>query len=175
VSPARARPPDLHPALRSALGGVFAVTLVALGIVGLQLLVPADRSSPAAVDDPPSAFTLPPESTNAPAPATLPPVTATHPATVAARPPLTVLNNSKVTGLAKKAAADFAAAGWTVAGTGNLSGRLAVTTVYYPPGMLAAAVELRHRFPVIKDSAARYAGLPGEGTLTVVVTRDYPH
>jgi ribulose-5-phosphate 4-epimerase/fuculose-1-phosphate aldolase len=88
---------------------------------------------------------------------------------------LTVLNNSKVTGLAKKAAADFAAKGWTIAGTGNLSGRLSRTTVYYPAGMLAAAVELRRAFPAVADSAPRYAGLPGDGTLVVVVTRDYPH
>jgi hypothetical protein len=156
---------------------VFAVTLVALGIVGLQVLVPSERSSPAVVDDPTHpTFTLPPSSS---APATAPPAvqpTATATATPApARLALTVLNNSKVTGLAKKAAADFAARGWTVAGTGNLSGRLAVTTVFYPPGMLAAAVELRRAFPGIKDSAPRYAGLPGDGTLVVVVTRDYPH
>lgn len=156
---------------------MFAVTLVALGIVGLQVLVPAERSSPAVVDDPPhTTFTLPPPSS--PPATTAPPAvqpTATASASPAARLALTVLNNSKVTGLAKKAAADFAARGWTVAGTGNLSGRLAVTTVFYPPGMLAAAVELRRAFPVIKDSAPRYAGLPGEGTLVVVVTRDYPH
>jgi hypothetical protein len=176
VTPARVRPPDLTPALRSALGGVFAVTLVALGIVTLQLLVPADRSSPAVVDGKPSTFTLPPPTTTAPAPVspTTPP-SATPSATVAARLALTVLNNSKVNGLAKKAAADFTAKGWTVAGTGNLPGRLATTTVYYPAGMLAAAVELRRQFPAITDSAPRYAGLPGDGTLTVVVTRDYPH
>jgi hypothetical protein len=157
---------------------VFAVTLVALGIVGLQVLVPAERSSPAVVDDPArTTFTLPPSSSG---PAALPSPTTAAPSataspTTAARLALTVLNNSKVTGLAKKAAADFAAGGWTVAGTGNLAGRLAVTTVFYPPGMLAAAVELRRAFPAIKDGAPRYAGLPGEGTLVVVVTRDYPH
>jgi hypothetical protein len=86
-----------------------------------------------------------------------------------------VLNNSKVNRLAAKAAEDFSRSGWTIAGTGNLGGRLAVTTVYYGPGQQAAATALRAQFPAIRAAAPRYAGLPGDGGLTVVVTRDYPH
>jgi len=85
-----------------------------------------------------------------------------------------VLNNSRITGLAAKAARDFAAGGWRIAATGNLSGRLPRTTVYFSPGQEADAVTLRRQFPAIQDVAPRYAGLPGEGGLTVVVTRDYP-
>ena len=129
---------------------------------------------------PPGPFvvTLPP-ATRPPAPArpaTTPPrVTPTPTPTVAARPAITVLNNSRVTGLAKKAAADFAAGGWPIAGTGNLGGRLPRTTVYYPPGGRDAALALRRQFPAIADMAPRYPGLPGAPGLTVVVTRDYPH
>jgi hypothetical protein len=185
------RPVDLTPALRNALGGTLAVLLVALGIVALQLLVPGGGDSPDVVGGPGPAVVAEPPVTTAPpargttpppataaatsAPATTAPATPTTSPTAAARLALTVLNNSRINGLAKKAAADFAAAGWTVASTGNLSGRLALTTVYYPAGQRAAAEELRARFPAIRDMAPRYAGLPGEGTLTVVVTRDYPH
>ena len=168
------RPPALEPALRSALGGVLAVGLVAGGILALQKLVPAERDSPAVVTDPQDAFTLPPATRSAtPSPVSTP--TRTPSPTAAVRPSITVLNNSRVTGLAKKAAADFAAQGWVVTGTGNLPGRLARTTVYYGPGQADAAAALRRQFPAIEESAPRYAGLPGEGGLTVVVTRDYPH
>ena len=109
-------------------------------------------------------------------PATTAPATPSPPPspTVAAKPAVTVLNNSRITGLAKKAAGDFAAGGWPIAGTGNLSGRLARTTVYYAPGHRPAAEALRRQFPAITDMAPRYQGLPGSSPLTVVVTRDYP-
>ena len=161
---------------------MLAVGLVAGGIVALQALVPAERDSPAVVSDPNDTFTLPP-STRTPGPTTTraptaaPPTTTAPPsptATAVARPAITVLNNSRVTGLARRAAEDFARGGWRIAGTGNLSGRLPRTTVYYGPGQLAAATALRRQFPAIEDMAPRYAGLPGEGGLTVVVTRDYP-
>jgi hypothetical protein len=158
---------------------VLAVTLVTGGIVALQALVPAERGSPAVVSDPNLTFTLPPPSSPArPAPTSRPPASATPSPTptptAAERPAVTVLNNSKITGLAAKAAADFARGGWRIAGTGNLSGRLARTTVYYAPGQADAAAALRRQYPAIAESAPRYAGLPGDG-LTVVVTRDYPH
>lgn len=164
---------------------MVAVALVAGGILGLQALVPPEKDSPAVVRSPgPVAKTThpprtqrpspPPSSAPASTPASVSP-SASPSATVLAKPPLTVLNNSKVNGLAKKAAGDFAARGWTISGTGNLSGRLPRTTVYYGAGQRAAAEELRREFPAIEDTAPRYAGLPGDGGLTVVVTRDYPH
>lgn len=163
--------------LRSAFGGVLAVALVSGGILGLQWLVPADRDVPALGDGPVVTSPSPsPGATVTTPPATVASPSGTSPAAspTAARPALTVLNNSRVTGLAAKAARDFAARGWRIAGTGNLSGRLAVTTVYYGTGQRDAAAALRAQFPAIEDMAPRYPGLPGEGGLTVVVTRDYP-
>ena len=159
---------------------MLAVALVAGGILTLQWLVPAERDSPAVVTDPNDTFTLgPPSATSTPAgPAGTPSSPAASPtpsATPATRPAVTVLNNSRVTGLAAKAARDFAGKGWRIASTGNLSGRLARTTVYYGAGQRDAAAELRAQFPAIMEMAPRYAGLPGDGGLTVVVTRDYPH
>jgi hypothetical protein len=173
MSGARVRPPDLAPVLRSAFGGVVAVALVSGGILGLQWLVPAERDSPAVVGAPDGTGPTAPEPTTAaPAPTTAAP-TAT--ATAAPRPALTVLNNSRVTGLAKKAAEDFAARGWRIAVVGNLTTRHTVTTVYYGPGQQDAAAELQRQFPAVADVRPRYDGLPGAGGLTVVLTRDYPH
>lgn len=157
------------------LGGVLAVALVAGGILTLQWLVPAERDSPAVVTDPGDTFALTPTDP----PTTPPPPTTTAPsptpAPTAVRPAVLVLNNSRVTGLAAKAAGDFRTKGWRITGTGNLAGRLPRTTVYYGPSQQEAATELKRAFPAIVDMAPRYAGLPGEGGLTVVVTRDYPH
>jgi hypothetical protein len=118
------------------------------------------------ITPPPTFLTLPP----APPPPTRPPTASPSPV---ARPALTVLNNSRYNGLAARAARDFAAGGWTVAATGNLRGRTPRTTVYFAPGQEAAAAALRRQFPRILDARPRYDGLPGDGTLTVVVTRDY--
>ncbi|HVF05508.1 MAG TPA: LytR C-terminal domain-containing protein [Frankiaceae bacterium] len=155
----------------------------------MQKLVPAERDSPAVVMDPNDTFTLPGGAASSRA-ATTPPPTATSPTppatpaptatpsptpspTPATRPALTVLNNSRVNGLAARAASDFAAGGWRIAGTGNLRGRTPQTTVYYAPEHAEAAAALRRQFPKIRDAQPRYAGLPGDGGLTVVVTRDY--
>jgi hypothetical protein len=178
--------PGLNPALRSMLGGVVAVALVCLGIVALQVLVPAEKDTPAVVTSPPplARGTTPAPVRTSAAPSASPSSSSPSPSlagspsaspSVAARPPLTVLNNSKVNKLAAHAAEDFARGGWTILGTGNVGGRLAQTTVYYNPGQEAAAAELRRQFPAILAAAPRYAGLPGGAGMTVVVTRDYPH
>ena len=144
------------------------------GIVALQVLDPAEKDPAVVTND--GTVTVPPTTTRTPVPTTAPPSKASPSptSTGVVRPAVTVLNNSRVTGLAAKAARDFASGGWTIAGTGNLGGRLAVTTVYFSPGQEDAAAALRKQFPAIRASAPRYAGLPGEGGLTVVVTRDYP-
>lgn len=85
-----------------------------------------------------------------------------------------VLNNSRIPGLAAKAASDLRRIGWPVAGTGNLTGRLSVTTVFYAPGQEAAARRLIARNGDIARMLPRPPGLPGSG-LTLVVTRYYPH
>ena len=156
----------------------MAVGLVAGGILALQALVPAPGDSPAVVTSPtgePPVFTItpttPPPTPVSPTPDPTPTSVSGSPA--AALPARTVLNNSRIDGLAARAARDFETAGYRIASTGNLRGRTPRTTVYYDPGQEEAAAALRRRFPRIADARPRYAGLPGEGTLTVVVTRDY--
>ncbi|MCU1588740.1 MAG: hypothetical protein JWN31_2233 [Frankiales bacterium] len=96
--------------------------------------------------------------------------TTTAPAVVAPVVPVTVLNNSRITGLAKQAAAKFRAGGWPVPATGNYRGQVDTTTVYYPPGKQASAERFGKQFGV--RVLPRFATLPGSG-MTVVVTRDF--
>jgi hypothetical protein len=139
-----------------------------------QTTAPAAPRSTAAVSP-----TSPPPATSHtrsahPARTTSAPKAPPPPPAQAYRPPLLVLNNSRITGLAAKAAADFRAGGWPVADTGNFTGLIPETTVYYEPGQQTAASALAARFPAITRVLPRFAGLPGHG-LTVVVTRYYPH
>ena len=112
----------------------------------------------------PSAPSPKPSGTKAPPPPA--PVAAPH-------YPLLVLNNSSVSGLGTAAAGDFEAGGWTIAGVGNLTGRLKDTTVYYSPGYEASARAFAAQFPQVHRVLARIPGLPGSAKLTVVVTRYY--
>lgn len=103
------------------------------------------------------------------APTTKPTTAAPPPADVKA--PLLVLNNSRIHGLAITGAATFRKGGWTVVGTGNFSGRLPRTTVFYSPGAKAAAETLARQFPTVTAVEPRPAGLRGDAPLIVVLTR----
>lgn len=89
------------------------------------------------------------------------------------RAPLTVLNHSRISGLAAKAAEDFRTGGWDIVEVGNTRLDVAVTTVFFEPGQEPAAASLRAQFPAVRRSAPRPDALAGTG-LTVVVTREYP-
>ena len=134
---------------------------------------PVDPAPPVA---PPVASAAPPVASAAPPVASAaPPVAAPAPPAVPAGPPrlpLTVLNNSRSTGLADRAAATFRAGGWPVRVTGNFRGRIRATTVYYEPGQEASARAFARRFAGIERVLPRFEGLPGRG-LTVVLTRDF--
>ena len=91
----------------------------------------------------------------------------------AAKIPVTVLNNSRRTGLAHRAAAQVAGGGWPIRQIGNFTGRIRISTAYYAPGQSAEAQALAHQFPAIQRVLPRFEGLPGSG-LTLVVTREWP-
>jgi hypothetical protein len=167
--------------IRRALPSLAAVTAVVAVI--LLLLVLNNRPTPSgpgpgAVAEKPASSRIsespsPTPSTSAPAPpVTEPPATQPPAATPAARLPVTVLNNSRITHLAARVAADLAAHGWPVRKTGNFTGRIRSTTVYYAAGQRASAVRLARQFHQIRRVLPRFAGLPGRG-LTLVVTRDW--
>jgi hypothetical protein len=86
---------------------------------------------------------------------------------------VTVLNNSRRSKLAARGAERFRAAGWPVAAVGNFRGRIPVTTVYYDPGLEAAAREFAATFDGIVRVRPRFATLPARGVV-VVLTREFP-
>jgi hypothetical protein len=117
-------------------------------------------------------------------PATSASPTATTPSATASAPvstiapkdvPLTVLNNTTVTGLATDAAKEFADRGWDIGMIGNYTGAIATTTVYYAASDAKqehAAQTLAAQFPKVAKVAPRLADLPGSG-LTVVIAPDW--
>ena len=136
----------------------------------------AERPASARITESPSASPSPSPSGSAPSaaapPATEPSATQSPAPTAAALLPVTVLNNSRIFHLAAHVAADLRAHGWPVRMTGNFTGRIRATTVYYAPGERASAERLAHAFAQIRRVEPRFAGLPGQG-LTLVVTRDW--
>jgi type IV secretory pathway VirB10-like protein len=165
--------PDGDPALRPATGqsadGVGDEPAVALPAAP----PPDSAEQPPVLEAPPPPVAPAPPPPVAPAP---PPPAAPPPAAqrAAVEPlPVLVLNNSRVPGLAARAAAVFEQEGWPVRDTGSLRGRIRATTIYYPPGQEAVAREFARRFEGVERVLPRLAGLPGTG-LTVVVTRDFP-
>ena len=190
----RVRAPELgRLAPRRALtGAAVSVAGVCLGL-GTLLLVTSDpsqgpgpvvsgplplASAPAETEtapvDPPS-LALP-----APAPAAVLPTatpTAPGPPPSAAQPvsvvvPITVLNNSNRTGLADRAATRFRRGGWPIRLTGNFTGQIPVTTVYYDAGFEAAARAFADDFEGIARVRPRFETLPARGVV-VVLTREF--
>lgn len=181
--------PRRHPAttppvspVRALAGAVVAVAGVLLGIGALLWATDAPKGAPALQASQAQTAQVAPSSVRSPSAAASPTDLAASPsplqtkaalAPVAApKPALTVLNNSNRAGLAKRAAAGYAAAGWPIRITGSFRGRVSVTTVYYAPGQQASAVALQKAFPAIGRVRPRFVGLPGSG-LTVVLTRAY--
>src|SRR5262249_28503902 len=108
-----------------------------------------------------------------PTPQPSPKPTATRtsrPAPPVVHAPVVVLNETRVTGLAARTAAQLRALGWTVTGVGNWRGSIPTTTVYYPAGRFAAARRLAYDLHVSRLRPV----VPGMLTdrLTVVLARD---
>ena len=169
------------PRHRAVLGALLALAGVVLAIGALYLLREEDSGEGPTIALPTSSETSQaPTATPTPAPSARPTSTpvatpvATTAAPVAPAPivPVTVPNNSRITGLADRSADRFRAGGWPVRTTGNYRGGVvAQTTVYYAPGQLASAQRFARQFDIPRVRP-RFAGLPSTG-MTVVVTRDY--
>jgi LytR cell envelope-related transcriptional attenuator len=182
-----AAPPS---ALRSLVKSGIAVAAVAVAVALLQhVRAPAHHRGdigPVITSPTPRVAAAGPSATATPSPTTASasPRSTAHATPVAHRSPgqrvmapLVVLNDSRITGLAHRAAAQFEAKGWTVTSVGNYSGTdLAVTTVFFTRGdarQRAAAHHLAAQFTGIRRIAPRSANSGSQG-LTVVLTRDYP-
>lgn len=129
---------------------------------------PADTSSRPGEPNPPSAPAGPGGGPGPSSAHSAPPEAGSGETTL----PVTVLNNTTVTGLAKRAADEFARAGWPIAHVGNYTGRIPATTVYFTPGHVdeeRAARALADGFPRITRVLPRYEGLPPSVTGVIVV------
>jgi hypothetical protein len=100
--------------------------------------------------------------------------TSTAPAatTAAGRLQVVVLNQTRRAGLAGKAADRLRAKGWVVR-TGNFSGNVPATTVYYPPGQQQEAAQVAAALPTSPRVRVRFGNL-STTRLTVIVTDSYP-
>ena len=191
--PVVSRPPDVprrNPAtdpvspLRALAGALVAVAGVLLGIGALlwatdqpsgqpTLQASQGQSLPASPAPSPSEEPLASAAPSAVTPVVgqSSPAAVSRPAT-APKLTLTVLNNSTRNKLADRAAQEFRSAGWPIRETGNFTGRVSETTVYFAPGQVESARLLARSFPQITRVRPRFDGLPGSG-LTVVLTRSY--
>lgn len=118
------------------------------------------------------ASTAPTEPTSQPTQPAQPPKTQPVTIPVEERPAIEVYNNTPRKGLADEVAGRARQAGWTVAGSpDNWHGKVAESTVYYPPGMLDAANQLAHDIGVGRSKGA--LDNMKKDRLTVILTSDY--
>jgi hypothetical protein len=167
---------------RRVVKGLLAMTVVALGVLGVYSFVSPETKevaaqSPANVSSAPS---LTPDA-SAPLPS-LPstPVEVAPAPTTPVRVPVTVLNATDTTGLAAKAAEAFGTGGWETPGVGGYTaGDVAASTVFFTEGdetQRQAAVQLVDAFPQLTGPAVRFFELPADVTapgLVVVLTGDW--
>jgi LytR cell envelope-related transcriptional attenuator len=173
-----------------ALLGALVVVAIGIGLVGwvgnrttsdtVTATSPGNGSSPAGAVTPPTTAAATASSAASSAAPTRtrtssPRPTAKASVTAAPRPPvvfapLVVLNETTERGLAARVAQHLRGLGWTVTGVGNWRGSIAVSTVYYPPGMLAAAQSLAYQLGLTR-LRPQVAGMLTD-RLTVVLTSD---
>ncbi|MBP2355098.1 pyruvate/2-oxoglutarate dehydrogenase complex dihydrolipoamide acyltransferase (E2) component [Kribbella aluminosa] len=145
--------------------------------VGASVPRPSEKpTQPPAATEPTSAPTTPPTVQQTQPSSTEPPTTTqpTQPVTIPAeeRPAIEVYNNTPRKGLADSVASRARQAGWTVSGSpDNWHGKVVESTVYYPPGMLAAANQLAHDLGVGRSKGA--LDNMKKDRLTVILTSDY--
>jgi hypothetical protein len=84
-----------------------------------------------------------------------------------------VLNQSGRAGLAGRVADRLRKAGWTVQRTGDFSGSVSTTTVYYPAGLADAAKDAADDLPGDPRVKKRFSNL-STTRITVILTDDYP-
>lgn len=89
------------------------------------------------------------------------------------RAPVIVLNQTIRVGLAAEFRATLRAGGWKVPGIGDFRGNVPATTVYYPPGLKAAAKALMAQFVEVGRIRPAFAGISAT-QLTVILGKDFP-
>jgi hypothetical protein len=104
---------------------------------------PAAAPAPAATTTTPTPTATTPEPTKTTTTPKPKPTKAAEPVPVIDRSaPVSVLNNTTITGYARTFSYRVSDAGWTISGIGNWRGSIPGNTVYYPPGFYSYAVQL---------------------------------
>lgn len=119
----------------------------------------------------------PPVEHPAPVPAARPAASPPRPAAdrtpeVFARLPVVIFDEARHREVVVAFRTALRSAGWDVAGTGPWVGNVPVSTVYYPPGMKAAARELMSAFPSITRGRPAFPGVPTD-KLTVIICEGF--
>ncbi|MGY1802721.1 LytR C-terminal domain-containing protein [Blastococcus sp. SYSU D00922] len=165
----------------TVLKGLVAMTVVALGVLGVYSYVSPETQDAAAQTDTAPATTAPvvPDVSSLPE---LPdnPIETEPVAASPVRVPVTVLNSTDINGLAAKVAATVAAGGWETPAVGAYTaGDVAASTVFFTDGdenQRQAALQLQEMFPQLQGPTPRFfelpAGVDAPG-LVVVTTGDW--
>jgi hypothetical protein len=165
---------------RRVVKGLLAMTVVALGVLGVYSYVSPRTNEVAAQSPATTAPAIVPDAT-APLPE-LPstPVAVVPETATPVRAPITVLNATETTGMAAKASQSFVAAGWEASGVGGYTGGdVAASTVFFTEGdetQRQAAVQLVNAFPQLQGPTPRFFQLPPDVPapgLVVVLAADW--
>ncbi len=155
----------------SALAGL-AVT----ALVGVLILAFGENDDDSAQQDRPAqVVTSAPSAVAAPDPLASPSAVPSTSASPSGGPkaPVVILNQTVTEGLAATFRAQLRAGGWKVPGIGDFRGNVPATTVYYPPGLKAAATALMSQFAEVGRIRPAFAGI-STTQLTVILGKDFP-
>lgn len=166
---------------RRVLKGLVAMTVVALGVLGVYSYVSPETQDAAAQTQTAPATTAPvvPDVEALPE---LPdnPIETEPVAASPIRVPVTVLNSTDINGLAAKVASTVAAGGWETPAVGAYTaGDVAASTVFFTEGdenQRQAALQLIEMFPQLQGPTPRFFEVPAEVQapgLVVVTTGDW--
>jgi hypothetical protein len=167
---------------RRVLKGLIAMTVVALGVLGVYTVVSPETEQVAAQSPAGSETSAPaaPPSEALPELEVAPIEVAEPTAAAPIRLPVTVLNSTDINGLAAKIAGTVAAGGWESPGVGAYTGGdVAASTVFFTEGdenQRQAALQLIEQFPQLQGPAPRFFELPADVPapgLVVVATGDW--
>lgn len=100
------------------------------------------------------------------------PAPSTSASTPVAKPPVDILNSTRISGMAARAATTLSNGGWNVGLTGNYPHPISATTVFYPAGDLAAAQALAAQFTAIGKVETAPDGV-STTDLTLVLAQDW--
>lgn len=142
------------------------------GVITATTPTVTPRSSPSAhVSTTPS--TAPrPSTTPAPTRSAKAPPTKPKPDQTAMAP-VRVYNSTTISGLAHHVADEVEARGWTVIDVGNVSGASSLSTLYYAPGLRAAAKHLASELSGIRQVEPDQAADITFSGLTLILTADW--